>query len=57
MTSPFVAEVLVLLMAGILAVVAVISAERMRPRTSVILLTLALASATLVALRRNGWLQ
>ncbi len=51
-----VAEMLVLLLAGILTVAALVFAKRLTPRVGFFLLLLALVAALLVALRHNGLL-
>ncbi|MDO9713792.1 hypothetical protein [Paracraurococcus lichenis] len=56
MTSPFLAEMLVLLMAGILATTALHFAKQIRPRTGMVLLILALGASVLVTLQHNGLL-
>ena len=55
-TSPLVAEVLVLLMAAILSAAALIFAKRLTPQIGVLLLALALIAALLVSLRHRGLL-
>lgn len=54
MTPPFIAEMLVLLMAGVLTAAALLFAKRITPQTGVVLLMLALVASLLVALRHNG---
>jgi len=56
MTNSAAVEVLVLLMAGILAAAALLFVERFRPWSSVASLVLVLIAMVLVALRHNGLL-
>ena len=56
MTSEPVAEILVLLLVGILTVAALAMAKRLTPWVGFFLLLLALVAALLVALRHNGLL-
>jgi len=54
MMSAYMAEMLVLLLAGLLAMTALFFSRRLTPQVGFFLLALALVAALLVSLRHNG---